>query len=241
MNILVISDIHSNFSALEAVLQDAGHFDALWCLGDIVGYGPDPNQCIETVAAFENLHCLIGNHDQAALGNIPLTRFNNDASSAAAWTMERLRDDNRAFLENLPALIEEDPFILAHGSPRNPMWEYVLDPFLAERNLNQMKHNYALVGHTHLQLAFHQDENKQTQSVMIEEGAWFQLQPRMILNPGSVGQPRDLDRRAAYALLDLDNLRWQPHRVHYDISSVQMRMLDSGLPERQALRLSVGW
>ncbi|MBN1264783.1 MAG: metallophosphoesterase family protein [Anaerolineales bacterium] len=238
----MISDIHANLTALETVLEDAGDYDAVWCLGDLVGYGPDPNECIEVVQTLPNLKCLIGNHDQAALGLIPLERFNMDAHQAAAWTQNVLTEENSGFLYDLPELIEVERFVLSHGSPRNPMWEYILDPFVADRNFDFMQHDFALVGHSHLPLIF---SRKPEEDVAINIPVLAQqpvtLEPQMILNPGSVGQPRDLDRRASYAILDLAELTWQLHRVEYNFSSVQLRILEAGLPERQALRLSAGW
>jgi predicted phosphodiesterase len=242
VRVLVLSDIHANLTALEAVLQDAGAFDAVWCLGDLVGYGPDPNECIERVRALPNLLCLIGNHDQAALGEIPLSRFNSDARTAAAWTQEVLREDSIAYLRALPSKVVFESFTLAHGSPRQPVWEYILDHHAADHNFGAFSTDYCLIGHSHLPLAFARSADEAyARPLAIRFGEVRGLEPRMILNPGSIGQPRDMDPRAAYAMLDTDALTWEARRAAYDVTSVQLRILQAGLPERQALRLIAGW
>jgi predicted phosphodiesterase len=242
MRVLVISDIHANLAALEAVLADAGPFDAVWCLGDLVGYGPEPNEVIERVRRLPGLMCLIGNHDQAALGIIPLERFNSDAGAAAAWTMDHLLPENSAYLRSLPSRITFEDFTLAHGSPRQPVWEYILDLQTADSNFDSFSTNYCLIGHSHLPLIFHRLKGDSQAGLL--EIMWdspMELVPRMILNPGSVGQPRDMDPRAAYALLDIRAGTWRARRTEYDTGRVKDRMLEVGLPERQALRLLAGW
>jgi diadenosine tetraphosphatase ApaH/serine/threonine PP2A family protein phosphatase len=242
MRVIVISDIHANLTALEAVLADAATWDAVWCLGDLVGYGPDPNDCVERVRALPNLLCLIGNHDQAALGNLPLMRFTRDARDIAAWTSQVLTADNQAWLASLPTKITVDPFTLAHGSPRQPIWEYILDQHVADRNFEFFETEYCLVGHSHLPLMFHRQSGEDhAVPVPLRWGEANPLTPRRIINPGSVGQPRDMDPRSAYGILDLEAMTWEPRRVAYDIAQVQLRILRAGLPERQALRLIAGW
>jgi diadenosine tetraphosphatase ApaH/serine/threonine PP2A family protein phosphatase len=242
MRILIISDIHANLTALEAVLKDAGEFDGVWCLGDLVGYGPDPNECIERIQTLPELHCLVGNHDHAALGMIPISRFNQDAQSGIRWTMDVLTQENKDYLKSLPAIITLDNFTLAHGSPREPIWEYILDVHLADANFDFIHTDYCLVGHSHLPLIFYRrDQEDYSMPMAFSEDDPLPLKPRMILNPGSVGQPRDLDPRAAYAILELDDQTWEPKRVPYDITDVQLRILQSGLPERHATRLVAGW
>lgn len=246
MPVLVLSDIHANLPALDSVLADAAAggraFDTVWCLGDLVGYGPDPNECVERVRRLPNLICLIGNHDQAALGRIPLSRFNQDARLAADWTGEILTEENRTFLGSLPSQTDQDPFTLAHGSPRQPVWEYILDPTTADRNFEVFSTDYCLVGHSHFPLIFRKESPQEPARAMaVPWDRPLVLSPRMILNPGSVGQPRDLDPRAAYAILDLESLTWHARRVAYDVRMVQERMVQAGLPERQAIRLLTGW
>ncbi|MGD8555298.1 MAG: metallophosphoesterase family protein [Anaerolineales bacterium] len=242
MRALVISDIHANLTALEAVLADAPDHDATWCLGDLVGYGPDPDKCIERVRSLPGLLCLIGNHDLAALKAIPLSRFNSEARAAVTWSGEKLSKDSAAFLRSLPLKAAYDSFTLAHGSPSQPVWEYVLHEQIAERNFEAFETDYCLVGHSHLPLLFHRPSSHDLPTLIAP--SWSEsipLKPRMILNPGSVGQPRDMDPRAAYALLDLEANTWEPRRAEYDIEEVQARMLEAGLPETQATRLSLGW
>jgi predicted phosphodiesterase len=243
MKILVISDIHANLTALEAVLNDAGKVDGVWCLGDLVGYGPDPNECIERIRFLPNVLCLIGNHDAAALGIINVESFNRDASIAALWTRDHLTVASRKYLESLPErLTTEYDVELVHGSPRNPVWEYLLDIYTAEDNFQFFKSRYCFVGHTHLPLAYIcREGGKRVLLRQLKDGERLQLGERAILNPGSVGQPRDYDPRSAYAIFDTETKIWETHRVEYDILVVQKRILDAGLPTRHAERLAAGW
>jgi diadenosine tetraphosphatase ApaH/serine/threonine PP2A family protein phosphatase len=242
MRILVISDIHANLTALEAVLADAGEINTAWCLGDLVGYGPDPNECIARVRSLPNLVCLIGNHDAAALHQIDTDNFNPDARTAIEWTRQTLTPDAYAFLQSLPEKVVVDLVTLAHGSPRQPVWEYLLDTRTASLNFNFFVTPYCLVGHTHLPVVYYMPDDSRTARLVVPE-AFMQmtLAPRDILNPGSVGQPRDRDPRAAYAILDTTQNTWEFRRVAYDIASVQKRMLEIGLPERHIQRLAAGW
>jgi diadenosine tetraphosphatase ApaH/serine/threonine PP2A family protein phosphatase len=242
MRVLIISDIHANLTALEAVLKHTNDHDAVWCLGDLVGYGPDPNECIELVAGLPNSLSLIGNHDQAVLGEIPLSRFNTDAGAVVAWTQNVITEQNQAYLNTLPSKVTLEGFTLAHGSPNQPVWEYILDPNTADRNFEAFSTDYCFVGHSHLPIIFHRpfpESFALPRPVVWHEP--MQLKPRMILNPGSVGQPRDGDPRASFGVLDTEALTWEMKRVEYDIQKVQDRILDAGLPERQALRLMAGW
>lgn len=242
MRVLVISDIHANLTALEAVLDAAVPYDTVWCLGDLVGYGPDPNECIDLIRSLPDLLCLIGNHDQAALDMIPLSRFNRDAGEVAAWTQQILTEENKDYLRSLASKISLDQFTLAHGSPNQPVWEYILDAHSADRSFAAFNTDYCLVGHSHLPLIFYRPpESNFTAKKYVEWNQAMELLPRMILNPGSVGQPRDRDPRSSFAILDLESNTWEMKRVEYDISQVQQRIIDAGLPERQALRLIAGW
>jgi diadenosine tetraphosphatase ApaH/serine/threonine PP2A family protein phosphatase len=242
MRVLIISDIHANLTALEAVLADAPEVDTIWCLGDLVGYGPDPNECVTRVAALPNLICLLGNHDAAALGRIDIETFNPDARLAIQWTREALSPASINFLENLPEKMIVDHVTLAHGSPRQPVWEYILDTRTATLNFEYFQSPYCLVGHTHLPVIYYlPDESRVARLVVPDASMQLVLAPRAILNPGSVGQPRDRDPRASYAIYDSEQNLMEYHRVTYDVATVQQRMVSAHLPDRHVLRLSSGW
>ena len=242
MKTLLISDVHANLTALEAVLADAGSFDAAWCLGDLVGYGPDPNECVERVAALPNLQCVMGNHDAAALRRIEIDAFNPEAAQRWYGPSSSLSPTNAAFLNERPEMITVDQITLAHGSPRQPMWEYLLDTRTATANFDYFDTLYCFVGHTHLPVIYYlPDDQRMAHLIVPENTTQVALAPRAIINPGSVGQPRDRDPRAAYALLDMDDYTWEWHRVAYDITRVQERMRQAELPERHIVRLAAGW
>lgn len=243
MLILIISDIHANLPALEAVLAEAGEeFEATWCLGDLVGYGPDPNECIARVRNLPNLKCIIGNHDAAALNQIDSETFNPEARAAIHWTQKALSDGSRSFLESLPDRIELDHVTLAHGSPRHPVWEYLLDTRTATLNFDYFETRLCFVGHTHLPVIYILHEGNYIAHLDIPEpNQKLTLPTRAIVNPGSVGQPRDRDPRAAFAIYDTEEQTWDYRRVPYDVSAVQERMQEAGLPERHIQRLSAGW
>lgn len=240
MRILVISDIHANLTALESVLESAGNVDAVWCLGDLVGYGPDPNECIERVQSLPNLTCLLGNHDAAALGMIDIYTFNHDAQLSAQWTQAVLNHANHDFLSNLKEQAVIGNATLAHGSPRNPIWEYIMDTYTAASNFEAFNTQICLVGHSHVPLQFHLNSDSIHFEVLTDLSN-VKIRDRMIFNPGSVGQPRDHDPRASYAILDNELNTWNIYRVSYDIESVQKRIQKFNLPARHALRLSYGW
>ena len=240
MRILVISDIHANLTALDAVLTDAGEFDAAWCLGDLVGYGPDPNECIAKVRTLPKLRCIIGNHDAAALDQIDTKTFNLEARQALEWTQKTLTESSISFLSSLQQKIEINNVTLTHGSPRHPVWEYLMDPQTAALNFDYFSTPYCFVGHTHLPVVYTREEKK----LVVYKPApnnKITLSPRMIINPGSVGQPRDHDPRAAYVIYNPEENTWDYRRLTYDIPAVQTRMADAQLPERHIVRLQAGW
>jgi predicted phosphodiesterase len=242
MRILLISDIHANLVALETVLTQASPFDRIWCLGDVVGYGPEPNACIDRLRSFDLL-CIAGNHDWAALGKLDLEEFNPDARGAAIWTREQLTSENIEWLRELPDRVptQAEKFTLVHGSPRYPIWEYVLTPAVAHTNFEFFETPVCLMGHTHVPVVYRANEWTATADPLVE-GSALKLNPdRMMINPGSVGQPRDGDPRAAYALLDLDARTLTHYRVDYDIAATQAEMDLVGLPLRLITRLSYGW
>jgi predicted phosphodiesterase len=243
MRILIISDIHANISALEAVLKDAAPFDQVWCLGDVVGYGPDPNQCIEKLQSLSDLICIKGNHDAAILGEITIRTFNSEARKSLKWLENTLQDSNRAWLQALKETADVEDITLAHGSPRNPIWEYVMDLEAARENFVHFDGRVCLVGHTHIPSVYQkQGESLDSVSLFFPETDFrFSINQKSILNPGSVGQPRDHDPRASYVIFDSEENLWTFHRVAYDVLSVQQRILAAGLPNRHAFRLEEGW
>jgi predicted phosphodiesterase len=245
MRYLIISDIHGNLTAFQTVLKDAGKlgkdYDFVWCLGDVVGYGPDPNECVETLRELPHL-CLAGNHDWATLGRLDVRTFNADARKALTWTRDTLNEENMAYLEALPTTFVMGEFTLAHGSPREPVWEYILDPLVASVNFQHFETPYCLVGHTHSPVIFKSTGKGESQAIAPEYGKPIKLDGKQqIINPGSVGQPRDSDNRAAYAILDLDAMTWEFRRIPYDIKHVQAQMAEADMPERLITRLEHGW
>ncbi|MCE2488734.1 MAG: metallophosphoesterase family protein [Anaerolineae bacterium] len=243
MRILVISDIHANLDAFDAVLQDAnGQWDYVWCLGDVVGYGPDPNECVERLRELPHL-CLAGNHDWAALGRLDLNSFNPEARHAVGWTSGALSGNSRVWLEALQTTFVAGDFTLAHGSPREPVWEYIFEASVAAQNFPHFETPFCLVGHTH-QPAIYEQQNGpgSVDMVLPDPRQRRQLNGRrQIINPGSLGQPRDQNPRAAYALLDLPDGVWEYRRVAYDVNAVQDRMRREDFPERLVRRLEYGW
>lgn len=241
MRILVLSDVHANLTALQAVIAAAGVVDAAWCLGDIIGYGPDPNECVELIQTLPNLVCLLGNHDAATLGQIALEAFNREAQLSIRWQRTQLSASSQAFLQNLPEKSVQGAATLAHGSPRNPVWEYILDQFSASENFASFDTPLCFVGHTHIPQCFFFTPDGMLERRLLNAGDSIELPDRAILNPGSTGQPRDHDPRAAYAIYDDQQQTWMQCRVAYDLQSVTQRILTAGLPARHAARLEEGW
>ena len=241
MRVAVLSDIHGNLHALEAVLAavDAARVDEIWCLGDVVGYGARPNECCELVRARASV-CLAGNHDLVVVGTLGLEEFSHDAADAAGWSRQQLNEENRTYLAGLPSMIERNGALLAHGSPRDPVWEYVLSNDIALASLEATEAPLVLVGHSHVALDLRVADEQLTGG-LAEAGTAVDLDSgRWLLNPGSVGQPRDGDPRAAWLLLDLDARRATFERVEYDIAATQTEIREAGLPELLALRLASG-
>ncbi len=242
MRVLIISDIHANLTALEAVLTEAGAIDAVWCLGDLVGYGPDPNLCVERVQNLPGLVCIIGNHDAAALDQIDVSAFNPEARQAISWTQQALTANSIAFLHSLKETATVGDVTLAHGSPRQPIWEYLLDTRTATINFDYFQTPFCFVGHTHLPVLYYLPDDARAARLLVPDNfTQTTLAPRAIINPGSVGQPRDRDARAAYAMYDTEQATWEFRRIAYDIPVVQDRMRRAGLPDRHIQRLASGW
>jgi diadenosine tetraphosphatase ApaH/serine/threonine PP2A family protein phosphatase len=241
MRIAVVSDIHANLPALQAVLSevDAERPDELWCLGDVVGYGPHPNECCAVVRQRADLS-LCGNHDLAVVGTISVEEFSGDAAAAARWTQTVLDGESRSFLAGLSPTAERPDVSLFHGSPLDAIWSYVLDGQTAYLSFRATTAPLVLVGHSHVALDLSFDGD-QVDGGVAPAGTVVDLSPsRRLLNPGSVGQPRDGDPRAAWLLLDREAGRATFRRVAYPVTETQAAMRQRGLPETLAERLTVG-
>jgi diadenosine tetraphosphatase ApaH/serine/threonine PP2A family protein phosphatase len=240
MRVAVISDVHANRHALDAVLAEieADAVDAVWCLGDTVGYGPEPNECCRLVSEHADV-CLVGNHDLVALGALTVSDFNEEAAAAAVWTRETLDEESTAFLRSLPSQAEAEGVQLFHASARDPVWEYVLSEEAARATFELTTASLVLVGHSHVALALTLDRHDVAGGVA-RGGATVDLNGRWLLNPGSVGQPRDGDPRAAWLLADLEAGSATFRRVSYPIERTQAEMADAGLPPVLAARLAHG-
>jgi predicted phosphodiesterase len=242
VRIAVISDIHSNWHAFEAVLTDVEEegVDEVWCLGDIVGYGPQPNRCAAETRARATIS-LIGNHDLAALGKVETTEFSPDAAVSAHWTADELTDEARDYLDGLEPKGERSGAELFHASPRDPVWEYILSEAAVRDALSLTSADLVLVGHSHIPIALKLTDGDVLAGGLARGGSELELTGgRWLLNPGSVGQPRDGDARAAYLLIDFEARRAHFRRVPYDIAQTQAEIREHGLPEALAARLAEG-
>ena len=242
MRALLLSDIHANFEALTAVLDDAaerGGFDAIWCLGDLVGYGPDPRACLQLLASYDTV-AVTGNHDMVASGKMSSEYFNGAAKAAIRWTATQLTQEEKEFLGSLPEVTEVQDFTLVHGSLRAPVEEYLLGPEAADATLRRLKTRSCLVGHSHIPFIC-RETGSSPQFYQFTEGRPFPLgQERLIINPGCVGQPRDRDPRPSYGIYDSEAETVERHRVNYSISTTQGKMRGAKLPEYLIDRLELG-
>jgi len=243
MQILVISDVHANFTALEAVIKDAGSFDQVWCLGDVVGYGPEPNECISRLREFD-LICLAGNHDLGVAGKTHLWDFSEAAKEAIFWTRHWLSSANLEWLNTLSEtpIVTKHDMTLVHASLRDPVWEYITERHIAKGNLELLKTPFCLNGHTHLPAIYRKpwDDYRILDEVPRVNSPVKLTLDRMFINPGSVGQPRDEDPRAAYAILDTDEMTFTFRRVLYDVAATQKLMRQAKFPTRLIRRLRFG-
>jgi predicted phosphodiesterase len=242
LRIAVISDIHGNWHALEAVLDDVKRagVDEVWCLGDIVGYGPQPNRCVEETRARSDL-CLLGNHDLAAIGDVDLATFSPDAATSARWTIDVLEPESVDYLRTLEPKGEREGVQLFHASPRDPIWEYVLSEPVVRAALELTTSKVVLVGHSHIPIALRLTDGDALAGGLARAGSEIELtEGRWLMNPGSVGQPRDGDPRAAYLLVDLGAEKAEYRRIAYNIGATQAEIRKAGLPEALADRLDSG-
>jgi diadenosine tetraphosphatase ApaH/serine/threonine PP2A family protein phosphatase len=220
-------------------IERRGGVDEVWCLGDIVGYGPDAHECLAMVRKAQAV-AVAGNHDLAAVDRASLASFSPDAAAAIRWTSAQLKAEERSYLAGLPLTLTRDSFTLAHGSPREPVWEYVVSTGNARENFASFSTPFCLVGHSHLPLLFKQEGSEARALALRETSGRPLMDGRFIINPGSAGQPRDGDPRASYAIYDSELGLLRLHRVPYDIESVQARFAAAGLPPRLAARLGGG-
>ena len=246
MRALIVSDIHSNLEAFGAVLEDAeevGGYDVVWFLGDLVGYGADPGPCIERLRSLPHVG-IAGNHDHAVTGKLNPDLFNGAARAAALWTTQALTDEELTYLAELPEVRKEGDFTHVHGSLRDPVMEYLISEPAALATFALMGTPFCLVGHSHFPIVWTENEHGADVALLDEsEPLALRADQRAIVNPGSVGQPRDGDWRASYLLYDSDAGdagALEHRRVEYDITAAQGKIRAAGLPESLADRLARG-
>lgn len=239
MRALVLSDVHANITALEAVLADAPSVDEVWTLGDIVGYGPEPDAVVARLRAL-GAHAVRGNHDAAALGGDEIDYFNVDARNAMLWTRTAISGPTREWLVGLPERLVRGDWTLVHGSPRDPVWEYITSTPVARAAFADLDTPHGLHGHTHVPIAF-LEEDGALDTMSPSAGSTLELgRRRGLLNPGSVGQPRDGIPAASWMVVDTEAGSATWHRTAYDIASVQAAMEALRLPPRLVERLAFG-
>jgi len=244
VRIAAISDVHANLPALEAVLAavDAEGVEEIWCLGDVVGYGVEPDACADLVRERCDL-CLLGNHDLAVLGALDVASFSEAAAAAVAWTRDNVAGRTVEFLRELEASDERCGIGLYHASPRDPVWEYVLSAEQADAGIDASAGRISLIGHSHVALFFVRpdEEGEETRGAQAGDGALLDLgRDSWLVNPGSVGQPRDGDPRAAWLELDTEAETARFHRVPYEVERAAAPIVAAGLPSRLAERLYGG-
>ncbi|MBN1621637.1 MAG: metallophosphoesterase family protein [Endomicrobiales bacterium] len=235
----IISDIHSNLEALETVLEflKSQKVDGYISAGDIVGYGPNPNECVTKIRELYPLWVVVGNHDWAACGLKDITWFNEYAQKSLVWTRQTLTQNNQIYLSELPKIVHHSDFSIVHGSLRDPLSEYLLTPQQYKENLPYLKSQYTFVGHSHVPFIFVPSSTyifKDSEQVSLAKNEKY------IINAGSVGQPRDNNSRASCAIFDSSTKDFKLHRLKYDISKTQEKMYKARLPAFLIERLSWG-
>ncbi len=239
MRLAVLSDIHANLAALDAVCEAMPPVDEVWALGDIVGYGPQPNEVILRLQEL-GARSVLGNHDGAAIGTVDASWFNPDAATAIRWTGEVLDDNSRAYLAVLPEVRRDGELTAVHGSPREPIWEYITDASVAAANLDAFETRHCLYGHTHQPVIYRADRGR-IEVVTADSAAPIALDARRaLINPGSVGQPRDGNPHASYLVLDTEAGTAEFRRVAYDVALTQRLMRAAQLPHWLVERLALG-
>lgn len=244
MQILLLSDVHANLTALNAVIEEAGSFEQIWCLGDVVGYGPEPNECISRLREFD-LICLAGNHDLAVTGKTALWDFTQSAREIIFWTRHWLTTSSYEWLSSLSSapLNVGHGITLVHASPRDPVWEYIVERQTARDNLAFIETPICLNGHSHMPIIYRKPwDGMKVLEEPLRANVPFRLTSydQVFINPGSVGQPRDEDPRASYALIDLDAMTLTLKRVQYDFTVTQKLMKQAKFPDRLIRRLRFG-
>ena len=241
MRVAVISDIHSNLPALEAVLSDVGQSDPdqVWCLGDLVGYGAQPDACVKLVEEVVEV-CLAGNHDLVVSGELDVRYFAMSAGAAARWTLKKVQRSTRDFLAGLSPLGNAGGVGLYHASPRDPVWEYVLSISQAAECLDVQQQRICLIGHSHVACYFARNGGDTIGEQALDGAKLAMAEGEWLVNPGSVGQPRDGDPRAAYLMLDTDTWKATFKRVEYPVDEAAKAIIDAGLPKSLAERLYQG-
>ena len=240
--IALISDVHGNLPAFQAVLRtiEEEGVDGIWCLGDLVGYGAQPNECVALAADKLDL-CLMGNHDLVVIDQLEISDFSANAAAAAEWTKEVLDADARSYLEKLKTVNEDEPIGLYHASPRDPVWEYVLSSLAADDCFDEMTPRVGAVGHSHVALAFWRTGDVPTAGAQAEPNSQLDLsEERWLVNPGSVGPPRDGDPRASWLLLELESWQATWRRTEYPVDEAADAIRAAGLPTQLADRLYYG-
>ena len=239
MRYAIFGDIHGNTEALNAVFADIAHarVDRYLCLGDVVGYGAEPEKCIAELRS-RGIETVLGNHDSAAVGDTPLDYFNEYAKEAIAWTAERLTEDDKGYLKRLPVIGGDEGFAIVHSSLANPKeWGYIIDLMSARRCFELLTGHLCFIGHSHVPVIF---QERGSISCYRARDMAMEKDARYIVNVGSVGQPRDGDHRASYGIYDAAKMRFEIRRVPYDVRKAQDKIISAGLPRFLAFRLGVG-
>ena len=240
----IIADVHGNLEALEVVLQALEGVDRYLYLGDVVGYGPNPNECCAAVRGLNNCITICGNHDMAAVGKYDVSWFNPYARAAILWTSGQLSSENRRFLEDLPERYDESSFIMVHGSLVDPVSEYITSPWEARQSFALLKHPICFIGHTHVAEYYVQEPDVLTpHQVLLTRGGSIKIRQnqKYIINCGGVGQPRDGNPKASFGIYDAETNEIEIKRVEYPIQKTQDKMIKAGLPAVLYLRLWEGF